>query len=38
MTKRFADLVDVSKPREPSPVDKKTQDEIIDKIWSKIGG
>lgn len=38
MTKRFADIIDVSKPREPSPVDKKTQDEIIDKIWSKIGG
>lgn len=38
MTRRISDILEVQRPKKASPVDNMTQDEVVDKIWSKIGG
>lgn len=38
LTKRFSDIISDEKPSKPSPTENMTQEEVVDKIWSKIGG
>lgn len=38
MTKRYSDLINEDKRSQAKKVDNRTVDEVVDHIWSKIGG